>query len=57
MAVRAPFEPQIAVAVAVLVFAVQHRAYSLGVEVHHTQVAAILEEGNLLAVRAELWLL
>ena len=49
--VRAPFEPQVAIAVAIHVFAVQNGAHLFGTEVQDTQVSTILEEGNLLAVR------
>ena len=54
--VWAPLEPQIAIAVAVDILAVQNGAHLLRRKIHDAQVGTIFEEGNLLAIRTILGL-
>ena len=49
-AVGTPFKPQVAIAVGVVVFGIEHGTYLFAGEIQYAQGTAVLEEGHLLAV-------
>ena len=57
LAIWAPFKPDVAIAVRVVVLAIEHGAYLLVLQIDDAQGGTVFEECHFLAVRAVLWIL
>ena len=53
-AVGTPLEPQVTVAIRIVVIAIEHCAHLTGGQIEHAQRATVFEESHFLSVRAEL---